>query len=312
LENHADLVDQISHDRPLYGNVGHVLRKVRDPFEVSRCLTATGLEFPETRRSPAGLPRDGSWLMKSLYSSGGQGVAAWRGQPVEQLDACCFQRRMSGEACSAVMLAHAGQAEFLGTTRQLVGDDWCSAAPFHYCGSVGPLPLAAPLRAKMQQVATVLARHFSLRGIFGVDYLINGQQLIALEINPRYPASAEVLERVADQSLVAAHVRACEKPQEVVEWSMPQTAAPRLAGKCILFAQHDFTVTAELAEQFDAANNRVAPWYAPRVADIPAAGSNIRAGAPVVTLLDDGDTEEEVHQRLQARAATLYAVMAAL
>src|SRR5207249_9264748 len=85
-------------------------------------------------------------------------------------------------------------AAFLEVTRQLVGEPWLHAAPFHYCGSIGPLPLSESLWRKFWRIGTVLAKAFRLRGLFGVDCVLRDGIPWPVEVNPRYPASVEVLE----------------------------------------------------------------------------------------------------------------------
>ena len=58
LENHPDIVDEISRDRLLLGNPGQVLRRVRDPHFVTEFLRKSGVSlsdrFPNSRRSQHG------------------------------------------------------------------------------------------------------------------------------------------------------------------------------------------------------------------------------------------------------------------
>ena len=65
------------------------------------------------------------------------------------------------------------QAVFLGATRQLVGAPWLRARPFRYCGNIGPLVLEPSDSAHLQRIGDVLVQAFSLRGFFGVDFILN-------------------------------------------------------------------------------------------------------------------------------------------
>src|SRR5471032_3077163 len=71
LENHPDLVDRLSTVAPLWGNCGGVLREVRSPLHLANAFRRTELWFPEVRLSPAGLPRDGSWLANTGRGASG-------------------------------------------------------------------------------------------------------------------------------------------------------------------------------------------------------------------------------------------------
>ena len=57
----------------------------------------------------------------------------------------------------------------------------------------------------------MLAAEFDLVGLFGVDFIDDGEQLWPIEINPRYTASVEILERACRFSAVAWHVAACRE-----------------------------------------------------------------------------------------------------
>ncbi|HEY2148450.1 MAG TPA: hypothetical protein VGH32_10965, partial [Pirellulales bacterium] len=56
------------------------------------------------------------------------------------------------------------------------------------------------------------------------------------------------------------------------------------------------------------ARNRGRLW--PQVADIPAAGSAIHAGQPIVTVFAEGPDEQAVVDRLKALAADAYRKLA--
>ncbi len=312
LENHPEIVDRIARERPLYGNCGEALRRVRDPFQVQRCLKRTGIGFPETRPTPVETSADGSWLCKGYSSSGGIQVTAWPGEgQLAARSQVYFQRRVEGISCAAVYIGRETGADLIGVTRQLVGETWCHAAPYRYCGSIGPLALSAVLARQFAQMGDAITQEFSLRGIFGVDCIVAGDDLWAIEVNPRFPASAEMFDRVRSDSVIDHHVRACANPFEKEESLLP--SAPELiAGKCILFAGRDFLASPSFVQQLLQSNQGSASSGLPASADIPVVGTEIRAGWPVVTLLENGTNTHGVEQRLRLRAQQLYAVMAAL
>ena len=78
-----------------------------------------------------------------------------------------------------------------------------------YAGSLGPLPLDPRRHASLTRIGEVLAREFDLRGLFGVDFIDDGAEPWPIEVNPRYTASIEVLERALSFSAVGWHVAAC-------------------------------------------------------------------------------------------------------
>src|SRR5262249_34471912 len=148
LENRPALVEKLCRLRPLWGNGADVLRQVRSPVLVAERLRRAGVACPEVRLNAAEVPKRGRWLVKPREGVGGRGIAFVEDRAgLSRHRHVFFQEYVEGEPCSAVYLG-GGQlqfadgtvagAEFLGATRQLVGEPWLHAARFHYCGSIGP------------------------------------------------------------------------------------------------------------------------------------------------------------------------------
>lgn len=195
LENWPDVVAAISAERELIGNGPEVLRKVRDPFAVAAMLTADGVPHPRVVREPS---PGGRWLCKPLRGAGGTGI---RFAPADNARGeVYFQEFIEGESQSAVFR----DDELLGVTRQLVGERWLHAAPFQYCGSIGPLKLISSEKAAWLRIASALRSWAGLHGIFGIDAVMRDGLPWPVEINPRYTASVEVLETGAAKAVYFA------------------------------------------------------------------------------------------------------------
>jgi predicted ATP-grasp superfamily ATP-dependent carboligase len=317
LENYAELIEQMAWVAPLWGNPGDVLEAVRSPWQLAAVLRDAGLLFPETRPSPDGLLRDGTWLEKSYRGASGSGVRVFgreRGTGnrehtssslgVSPEPPACYQRHIAGTPGSAVFVATAGSASLLGVTRQRIGDPCLGAHGFQYAGSMGPWQITDAAAATIAHIGNVLAVRFELIGLFGVDFVLDGDQIWTLEVNPRYTASVEIVERATGVQAVRAHAEACAEGLGDGGWGQPGFVAPSpyFHGKAILFAKRDFTITNEFAEATLAEALRT-PW--PTLADIPPAGSQIDRGRPVLTLFAEGRTVDEVEQQLRDRAAEL-------
>lgn len=273
LENHPDLIDAIAAERPLWGNPGPVLRRVRDPFLLQSVLAAAGFAMPATQNAPPGLPTDGTWLVKPCRGAGGAGISPWRGQPLTLGRDFCWQRSVEGQPRSALFLGDGQRAWCLGWVEQLVGEPWLHAGPFAFCGAVGPLPSNRD-RAELERLGDHLAQAFGLRGIFGVDLLVGAEVIWILEVNPRYPASAELYERSLEISLIAAHQRLFQG-RSAADVQVPLPAAPPPRCKAILFAPSAFT--------FDPA--KIATLHGAELADLPNPGTAIAKGQPILTIL---------------------------
>ncbi|MEX0978710.1 MAG: hypothetical protein WDZ48_07655 [Pirellulales bacterium] len=149
-------------------------------------------------------------------------------------------------------------------------------------------------------IGAALAKDFHLVGLFGVDAVVNSSGVWPVEVNPRYPASVEVLERAAAVSAVALHAAACELdrlPADV------ETPSGPMSGKAILFATSRLEISAAWTETaLEARHDR-----RPSMADIPQAGSVIEAGWPLVTVFADAVDEKTALESLRQKAADVAA-----
>jgi predicted ATP-grasp superfamily ATP-dependent carboligase len=283
--------------RPLWGNSSQVLDSIRDPFQLASFLHANGFATPEVTRNPKALPTDGSWLVKPRHGSGGFAVRPWVGQPVTNLRPVYYQKRNSGLPVAAIYCGGPRGADFLGATRQLVGEPTLNAKPFAYCGSIGPLTLASPVEAVMRRLGDALVRQFGLRGLFGVDGLVEDTHFVVIEVNPRYTASIEILERALGLHMIAKHAQVFAPELELCPRSEPSGAA--IHGKAILYARQ----TGHFPE--------TGPWLADfrspptirKFADVPAAGTRLEAGWPILTVFTSGNDVNVCHEALLGRAA---------
>lgn len=309
MENHPDLIALIAARRPLAGCRPEVIRRARDPDGVASAARLAGLAFPETRRDPGGLPRDGSWLRKPLRSAGGHGIGPWRGavagtHHAALPDGWVWQRRLAGHSWSAAYLVTAEGGRLLGLTRQLVGRRWCRAAPFAYSGSVasGLSDWSLATIARLRRLGDRLGSDFALRGLVGVDLMLDRQgRLHVIEINPRMTASMELVERSRGRSLVADHLAACGFPLPRSSDGNPQRGS---WSKAILYADRPLWIDeAAVAGLRAAAGGPLEDW--PLLADIPRPPRQIEAGRPVCTLFALGDSPRASLRQLRRRVAAV-------
>ena len=286
LENHPALIDRLATVRPLVGNSGDVLRRVRDPMLLGQVLHRHGLPFPETCTSSAGLPGDGSWLSKSYQGSSGTGVEDFTSAIGKS---AYYQQLARGTPCSAVFAG----PRLLGITRQLVGESWTGAGRFQYCGSIAPWSLNAAAEKKLQKLGEVLNAEFGLLGLFGVDFIYDGQSPWTIEVNPRYSAAVEVVERAQCINAMDWHIGCSD------ETSLPESASAH-HGKAILFANRQTVISDELTHRF---------LEQPDLADIPQPGLQIQAGHPVLTVLAKAESNDRVIAALRNRIEEIEAVL---
>jgi predicted ATP-grasp superfamily ATP-dependent carboligase len=214
-----------------------------------------------------------------------------------------LQRKIEGTMGSATYVAAAGSARLLGVSQQLSGTRWCGAQGFQYAGSIGPLAVGDRLRRKFVSIGDCLADHFALNGLFGVDVVIDDPHVWTIEVNPRYCASVEILERASDCSYIAAHLEACR--QGLLPRNWPQ-ARPTLHGKAIVYARRPTVISSDcfstlITENTDRAGQT---W----VADLPHAETEIKQGHPIVTVFATGRDVGQVIEGLQLNAKRIYAM----
>jgi predicted ATP-grasp superfamily ATP-dependent carboligase len=314
LENRPGLVRRMAQRRSLWGNDAPVLRVMRRPQVVARLLRAADLACPEVYLRAANVPAQGRWLAKPRFGAGGTGIHFWNGEESERRRRpVYFQEYLAGGSCAAVYVAGEGQARLLGVTRQLVGATWLHAAPFHYCGSIGPLHLTSTLRSALERVGNALAGSASLssekrlRGLFGVDFILRDGIPWPVEVNPRYTASVEVLEYALGLSALAWH-------RHVFDRDAPcppaLSASNGILGKAILFARAPLRFPAhgpwrhtldQLPKPISAARLRQPPAFA----DIPHAGQHLEAGRPILTIFARAASVARCTEALRRIAADL-------
>lgn len=291
LENYPELIARWSNLRPLLGNGAEVLGRVRDPWQVADCLARAGLSCPHLSRTADQLARDGSWLQKPFRSAAGQGIQRVAGERHLAANAVYFQKHVEGQSHSAVYVGQGGESQLLGITKQrhLPGS-------FAYAGSIGPVELNAEDRRQVVALGKVLTAEFGLVGLFGVDFILNDDGVWPVEINPRYTASVEILERALGLPAIALHMAACRN-QSLAAPDLPKQYP--IVGKQILFASHDVTIPCDLRNEFS------------DLADIPSPGSTIQRGAPVLTLFRTGPCCDEVSAQLATATTELDSRLAA-
>lgn len=298
LENYADLVDRMAEISPLFGASGAVLRNARNPSELARVFRQAGLLFPEIR-SITGAPIDGAWVAKTYAHSNGVGVwslESGNDRDRAWMEGAVAQQRLKGRPHAAAFAIDDRGATLLGLTEQYVGLPITNAPEWAYCGSLGPIELQPEQVDTLRGIGQLLHTGFSLRGVVGVDLIVNDEGLWVIEINPRYTASMEVLERACRQSVVARHL-ACFTGEAIPDWSGEATGKH---AKLILYAGQDIAVPAFF---YDWAIDQQSQDL---LADVPHANEPIPKSSPVVTLLGGTEHTSEDGAVMYHRAVEAY------
>jgi predicted ATP-grasp superfamily ATP-dependent carboligase len=304
LENRPALVARLAHLRPLWGNTGEALAACRSPVRVAEALRQAGLPALEIRNDLADQPTDRAWVRKALRSCGGQGVRLVSGRARRTpAKGCYFQEFVSGTSMSAVFVSDAHSTHLLGVTEQLVHPDgiaWLNARPFAYAGSIGPVQPSDRLTSDLQLLGEVFRRDCGLRGLYGVDFICRDDRPWVVEVNPRYTASIEVLERATGVSALGLHRQAFDPTAPMQPTDRPGAA---WVGKAVVFSPEAARV--RYARGFHADETKTRIGEGTRYADLPADGSTIPRGAPFLTVFAEALNREtcEVALREAARRA---------
>ena len=296
LENYPHWIDRLSQARPLLGNSGTIVRAARDPVRFGRVVSASGLCYPDID-SKSNSQRQ---LLKLRRSSGGLGVRFATAAEIQRPPRGAYlQQYVKGDSWSSVFVGTGHEAELIGLTRQWIGGDFGLPQPFLYVGNIGPMILPESAIRQLRVLGNNLANTFGLLGLFNVDLIRRDDAFWALEVNPRYSASIEVLERGLNFPAIKLHIDACHGKISPLELTHPPQ---QLVGKVIVYARHDGVVPQSL-------NTIAAEWNTdparPKLADLPHPGDFIHAGQPVVTVLAEGATVEQVEQELRRQVAVI-------
>jgi predicted ATP-grasp superfamily ATP-dependent carboligase len=298
LENYPQVVGRFARHHDLLGNPQDVLKRVRHWPSLYGVLDEAGFNVPETifhangRRTAPGR----TWLNKPLRSGGGHAVSfapSWASPKPGYL----LQEYISGIPCSASFVSNGQQAVILGLSEQLVGRTEFGSHGFRYCGNLAPLAASADrhqgpsILDQVARIAQLLTQEFGLVGVNGFDFILKDGRVFLTEVNPRYSASMELIEKAYSLSIFDLHVQAVTQGTlpESNRIPLARTNHPRFYGKAILYAQSEIQ-TPDSRRWLQMKNVR----------DIPHAGEKIPSGKPVCTLLAEGQTRRACFTRLTA------------
>ncbi len=314
LENEPDILRAIAGRQPLFGNPAEIIDTVRDPLQLVQGLASIRQPHLAVRGREDPPPRDGTWVIKPVRTAAGRRIAVWDESAAPRNERHYFQQRAVGDAYSAVFVAPPDRSDvrFVGITRQVIGATELNAPPFAWCGSVGPVALTVHQEQTVRRIGNFLSWQYGLCGLFGLDFIVDERGVPRItEVNPRYPASTEVLEHACGVALLRDHCAAfgMEPPAPVT----PVRAAVAALGKFVLYSDRDFQAPSprDWLDPAEWLHERL--WAdVPHLADIPRAGACLRAGHPVCTFFVTGPNAEACLSELPAAAARLRERLSAI
>jgi predicted ATP-grasp superfamily ATP-dependent carboligase len=308
LENHPAVVEGMARGRVLLGNTPQTLGQVRHWPTLRSFCREEGIPFPTTVLAGEEIPieKGRRWLCKPVKSGGGHGITFWSGARKAFRAGYLLQEYVEGRPCSAAFVANGRTCVLIGLTEQLIGRKELGAVrarrrprpSFTWCGNILPLELPPPERIRVLAVVRTMAekfiRRFGLVGVNGVDFVLSQDGVPYLvEVNPRYCASMELMERAYGLPVFDLHFRAITAG-ELPDFDLAlKLAGGPFYGKGILYAEKD------------AVAPETRSWLERGIKDVPFSGESLTRGSPVCTILAQGPTQNACYTSLLAQAEAL-------
>jgi len=300
LENHPETLSLFACCHRIVGNSPQVIEAVRRWKTLFPRLAQAGFWVPETIFANENLEIDPSrrWLLKPVLSGGGHGITFLDREKLPG-DQYMVQEHIPGKPCSAAFVANGHECVLIGITEQLIGMRQFGVKGFRYCGNLLPLPEALnPATGKnileqVRRLAALLTREYGLTGVNGIDLILRGDQICVTEVNPRYSASMELVERAYKLPVFHLHARAVLDgmlPEFVLEARLRSEMS---FGKAILFAERDVL----------APDTR--DWLARGIRDVPKSGEKLHKGGPICTILVSSANHDGAFAELIRQAGML-------
>lgn len=311
LENRTDILREIACRRPLIGADPDLIDQVRNLTSLSRWLTAAGIDVPRCA-TEATADANIQWLRKPMAGSGGQGIkahcvdlsyaAANKGpRPSSEF----LQEYIDGVPMSAVFFSNDDGVDLIGTSLQLIGWPSLGASDFLFCGNVGPVDPGKKITEQILLAAKTIVAHTHLRGVFGIDFVLQRGRAWLLEVNPRLTASHMLYESKVKKTkhclnLVEQHLAAFGwRPAPAFNRKLTPGArigsfpGSDLCTRMILWAGTDIEVSREL-RMFMSVDSDDG-----QISDIPALGTIVPGGSPICSVHVSANSADQLFERVK-------------
>lgn len=282
FEAQPQLLVEIAKRLPVLGNSAETLRHCKNPQYFLELCNA--FDIPTPKISFKRPMRTLGWVSKQLGASGGAHIKPLLPLNLPQKTPVYYQQITEGTPLSCLFLADGVHAEVIGFSEQ-----WCAPtplSPYRYGGAVSHATISQYCKKTISEFIRGISFKLGLRGINSVDFLIDGDMIYALEINPRLSATLDLY--VAKRGkLFASHVAACQV--QLSDWPSMKGSAK---AHQIIYATQSTKIQ----------KNMHWPDWA---CDIPQPNSTVEAGAPLCTVLAEAPMARQAKQLVQERAASL-------
>lgn len=245
-------------------------------------LLAGGDEYPVLIKPVTGA---GGWRNAIIRSAGEK--EAWIRRFGSQY---VCQQIIDGVSASVSCISNGKKAVAIASNEQILRNDWRVA--FGLAGTVTPCD--HPLTGEMMDIAEEIVSASGCLGSVEVDFILS-DEVVALEINPRFQASLEPVEMATGVNLFSLHMDAC------VGEIPPRRPEPlRYAVRRFVFADEDCLVRYDLSS------------LGSFVADIPSVGSVCAEGATIASVIGVGQSRKEALAMADRHAAMVQSYLRGL
>ncbi|MHA1144274.1 MAG: ATP-grasp domain-containing protein [Candidatus Helarchaeota archaeon] len=311
LDDRADLWEKLNKQVPVLGCEPNSISKIRNrklledacedlkinyprTYSVSEWTElsklAERLKYPVVVRLPfgaggqfIGLARNISQL-KQVYNS----LKKKNPEPFFYL-----QEFIQGRDVSTTMLSNKREYRVLSCNEQLLSVGSDDIFPFKYSGNLIPLKTTSSAVDGLVEVSKSISARFGLLGIFGIDFVLKDDEPWLMEINPRFPGTFELLEKVIRINLMKHHVAACQGKDLP---TVPEIT--NIGMKKIIFARNDVQVG-------DLSGIK-------GIFDVPSPNTFVREGEPICSIQVIGKNRHELNKKVEKITRTVISYCNAL
>ncbi len=292
FEAQPDLLDEIALILPIIGNHAEAIKQCKQPQSFFALCDLFAMPYPKTVfEKPSNTI---GWLQKTIGASGGEHIKTVFPLNLGPFNffplnlglspAVYYQKIQAGTPISCLFLADGNKALIIGFNEQ-----WCSStllSPYRFGGAVSQMPLSEIAQNKLMEFIAAFTQNFALKGLNSCDFLLQGDDVFMLEINPRLSASVG-LYQAKRGNLFASHVSACLG--QLSDWPVIDKKSRAIQ---IIYANKQAKVPVDMDWP---------EW----VSDIPQPNSVIPAGMPICSVIAEARTVKLAKKKVLQRAASL-------
>ena len=202
LENNSEIINNADKILFRYGISYQQMRNVRNPGFFFDTLNKLGINYPQTILSNHGRSSSKGWLWKDFHSSGGSGISRKKANKSKS-QGLYLQKELIGRSLSAFFLVENNSIYIFGFCENISKS--FNESPYYYHGVKGPVKLTTKVTKYIITNLNKISSEFGLLGLNGLDFIVLGEEVFILEINPRPTSALEIFEASYNCSIINLH-----------------------------------------------------------------------------------------------------------